>query len=137
MNSTEIYLALNFVVFTVSAAVCIYYGGGIGGATGAQKWLIIGIVIGFAGKILDGVYWQMTWAASLFEFEKAQYLIDMGTAANIPLRQIPIVAAALCHLRGAWIAIDCVKEKRKLAVHSFVCGVLLYISTLAAICLIR
>jgi hypothetical protein len=107
---TLIYLFDTFLLFTLCIAVVIHYWSD-GIFFKAKKWqsydwLIVGILVSFIGKILDGLYWQITWTSVLLNFPIKQLLLDYGTLANIPLRQLPIFLACVCHLKAAWMVSD-------------------------------
>lgn len=105
----ELYLSLTFLVYFVSLLVIFKFKKAIPPLRLVfqwlpRHWLICGIVIGFAGKILDGFFWQVTWRAFGWGMPQAHALMEYGTAANLVLRQAPIFLAAACHLWAAYLA---------------------------------
>lgn len=138
MSATTVYLALNLPLFTACAAVLIHYGSqGIPRVDrwGPHHWLIAGILFGFLGKILDAIYWHAAWSSQLFGVENDRGFLRWGTAANIPLRQVPILASAGCHLVGAWLVMGRDRQKvMPLVMLSLGLGIILFLaSTLLAV----
>jgi len=66
-----------------------------------RDWIAVGIVTGFAGEVLDGVYWSTAWAAHYFDLPVSSSLMNWGVVANIPFRHVLVIAAAYCHIRAA------------------------------------
>jgi len=105
-----VYLTLNIAMFITCAAVVLHYIRGLRVRANmfrrinspivmsAQDWLILGIVVSFAGKILDAGYWHVAWRAD--ELGKSD-LLELGPMVNIFARQLPILAAAGCHVVAA------------------------------------
>ena len=67
-------------------------------------WLISGVVVSFAGSVLDNLYWSLPWGASYLGLDCAQWLHQSGVYFNILSRQGCGILAAYCHLRAADLA---------------------------------
>lgn len=65
-----------------------------------DDWLVLGVVMGFAGAIGDNLYWGLAWGAKLFGYDAADDLFRFGVFSNIPFRQGLGIAAAYCHIRA-------------------------------------
>ena len=66
-----------------------------------EQWLVVGIVIGFAGGLVDQFYWGLHWLAVLYEHPAQPWLLSNGPLSNLFARQIPGIASVYCHLRAA------------------------------------
>lgn len=71
------------------------------GAWTADQWLIVGIVTGFTGNLLDNVYWGLTWLAYQYDHPAHEYMYAGGVFANIIFRQGIGMWAVYCHLKAA------------------------------------
>ena len=69
-----------------------------------DAWLIAGVVISFAGSVLDNIYWSLPWGASYLGLDCAPRLHFCGVYFNIFTRQGAGIVAAYCHLRAADLA---------------------------------
>jgi len=83
------------------------------------------------GKILDAIYWHITWTLFLLKNPIADFLIEYGTAANIPLRQIPIILACLCHIKAAYMTTKDKNCQNKAVIISLILALLLYYALLS------
>lgn len=66
----------------------------------ATDWLLLGICVGFVGKILDNSYWSIAWLAHL---ENKDWWLQHGTTFNIFFRILAGSLAAWCHINAAII----------------------------------
>lgn len=66
------------------------------------EWFALGIVIGFAGSVLDNLFWSIPWTCHYLGLTITSSLIEVGPVFNIPFRQIAGTAAAYCHVRSAY-----------------------------------
>jgi hypothetical protein len=126
---TETYIVLTIFIYILSFAVVFHYRKGLRPRKQWREWrtsdwLILGIVLAFSGKILDAIYWHIAWQVFLLDSQKAEFLFKWGTTANIPLRQLPIIAAALCHLRAAYVADN--KKWNWIPVRAIFVGILVF-----------
>lgn len=127
----ETYLTGTLIIYVLCAFVILHYKKGFSLRIGnwkAYDWLLLGILISFVGKILDAMYWQVAWTSYLKNTSLKQSLLDYGTAANLPLRQLPIVLACICHLKAAHLSIADSYSKNKLAFYSMLIGICLFYS---------
>lgn len=113
MNLTAVHalsLAVTPAVLSVAIFVLLHYG------TAAMKvlhpkspkdWLILGIVIGFVGKLLDNCYWGLAWTA-YFEarHDAADWYFAYGPVANLFFRQAALIVSGVCHCIAAARAAD-------------------------------
>lgn len=72
-------------------------------ARGVYEWkdkhiLIVGILIGFMGSLVDNVYWGCAWLAEYMGWGSAKMLFANGVWSNVPFRQFAGIAAAILHL---------------------------------------
>lgn len=67
----------------------------------ASQWLILGIVVSFAGSVVDNVYWGIAWFSNFLQLEAAKAWFHNGVYSNVPFRQIPLLAASALHAYGA------------------------------------
>jgi hypothetical protein len=63
--------------------------------------LIVGIVFGFVGKVIDNAYWAIPWMSSLFESPSSDFWFKHGVLLNIPFRQVCCIVSALFHVFAA------------------------------------
>jgi hypothetical protein len=68
----------------------------------AHEWLVLGIVLGFMGKVLDVGYWTWFWAGHLMSRPWVKDYVDIGPLSVLVLRQVPSMLAAFCHVMGCW-----------------------------------
>lgn len=65
------------------------------------QWLILGIVVGFLGALLDNLYWGIAWTASYIDSPATAFWFEHGVFANVPFRQLAGIAAGYCHVISA------------------------------------
>lgn len=68
-------------------------------------WILIGLLFGFSGKIVESIWWFIPWTLSYLEHPSWKSFNDMGVFVNIIFRQLFFTFSAYCHLR-AFIAPD-------------------------------
>lgn len=61
-----------------------------------EHWLVLGIAIGFFGKLCDNAFWAAAWAADANG--NGPQWFQFGPLANIPFRQIALIVSASCHM---------------------------------------
>lgn len=61
---------------------------------------ILGVVVGFAGEVLDSVYWAIPWTASFLDRPETSYLVSIGVYFNVVFRQSFTIVAASLHVRS-------------------------------------
>lgn len=66
-----------------------------------EDWLVVGIVIGFAGNFVDNLFWGVHWLFDLYDHPATPEILAWGPTSNIVFRQIPGIVAVYCHLRAA------------------------------------
>lgn len=71
----------------------------------SREWLVLGITLGFLGKVADNGYWCAAWAAYDSGNPHAPLWLDFGPLANIPFRQLAMIVSSMCHLYGLRLAI--------------------------------
>lgn len=71
----------------------------------AHEWLIIGIVIGFAGSFADNLYWGIAWHLDFIGHPARDWWFKHGSVSNVFFRQIMGIGAGLCHVISAYKAI--------------------------------
>ena len=62
------------------------------------EMLIIGITIGFAGAVVDNVYWGLAWFHEMIGSESSPLWFKNGVLSNVPFRQTAGVVAGAFHL---------------------------------------
>ena len=67
-------------------------------------WLILGIVIGFIGSLVDNAYWGVCWTGDFFGLALTESCFKNGVFPNVFFRQATTLVAALCHLQAAVIS---------------------------------
>ena len=67
-----------------------------------RDWLMIGIVLGFIFDTGDAGYWFMPWTANYYGHHWADELFAFGSVPNVLFRHLGTIAAATCHLIGAY-----------------------------------
>lgn len=70
----------------------------------AHDWFTVGVVIGFAGSILDNIYWFIPWTASFLGHPAFETLTNAGVFFNVFFRQGCGIAAAYCHVKAAGLS---------------------------------
>lgn len=110
MSATDVYIWNSWLVYVLSVGVLLHYFSQHWLRHNAKwhpyDWLLAGICISFLGKIADGIYWHATWSALLNGSPVAEQMLADGTFWNLWFRQLPIIAASVCHLRAAWLVYD-------------------------------
>ena len=126
MNATDLYIANSWLVYVLSTAVILHYFQADWWRKprkwAAMDWLLVGIIVSFAGKLADGIYWHATWNAVSAGTPLGKRMLAEGTFYNLFFRQLPIIAAAVCHLRAAWLVYASAKQKAALAVSALLIG---------------
>lgn len=91
----------------------------------AVQWMILGVVIGFAGSILDNIWWGFAWSADYLDNTSAfrHFMFDHGVYSNAFARQAMGIIAGLCHISSALIAED--KAVKRITYTGCILGVLL------------
>lgn len=69
--------------------------------TQPQHWLVLGIVVGFVGKLFDNLYWGFAWSAYNQNLPTTEWYFAHGQQANIVFRQLALIASAGCHVVAA------------------------------------
>ena len=67
----------------------------------AEQWLVVGIVIGFLGNMLDNIFWGIVWMFKFVDESTHQALFELGPTFNVVFRQIFGIFAVYCHLFAA------------------------------------
>ena len=62
------------------------------------EMLIIGISIGFAGAVVDNVYWGLAWFHEMIGSGSAPTWFKNGVLSNVPFRQTAGIVAGAFHL---------------------------------------
>lgn len=73
--------------------------------------LIVGIVVGFLGSVLDNAYWGAAWSSEFFDHESRDSLFQYGVWSNVPFRQLAGTAAGSLHV---WAHVRDSESGRKL-----------------------
>lgn len=68
------------------------------------QWLIVGVLAGFLGEVLDNTYWGIAWSMQFIESQHAGWWFTMGVWPNIPFRQCASIYAGYCHMRSFYSA---------------------------------
>lgn len=68
---------------------------------GEGENLALGIVIGFAGNMMDNLYWGITWMLLMWGLDAGQEWLNNGPFANIFFRQLPGILAVYFHVKAA------------------------------------
>ncbi len=63
--------------------------------------LSLGVTVSFFAKVLDGIYWQLTWTLKFIGCPFSPTLVDWGVFPNIFFRCILGAIAAMYHLKAA------------------------------------
>ena len=87
-------------------------------ALSSEQWLILGVVFGFLGQVLDGSYWLVAWTVD-FYYPSApirHWLFEYGIVANLPFRQTLGTLAAFFHIKAS----TCVDNDKTKAFKSFI-----------------
>lgn len=99
-------LTLSVPAIVLGIVVVLLYGiPALEGFRAAQRtrehWLIMGIVFGFIGGVLDNMYWAVPWTLEFFDSTWTTFFMMKGVYFNILSRQACGIVAAYCHIRGA------------------------------------
>lgn len=62
------------------------------------EMLIIGITIGFAGAVVDNIYWGLAWFHEMVGSSSAPLWFKNGVLSNVPFRQTAGIVAGAFHL---------------------------------------
>lgn len=73
--------------------------------TAPRDWLILGIVIGFAGGFIDNVYWGIAWHLSYTGHPSSQWWFDHGSVCNVFARQGAGILSGFCHIFSAYMSV--------------------------------
>lgn len=110
-------LGYSWPAIVLGAAVVVYWGAAARESwqTPAKErtdtqWLILGVVVGFFGGVIDNSYWGLAWTLSYAESPLQDVAFDTGVYFNIPFRQLCGLYAAYCHLE-AWAGTNVKKRK--------------------------
>ena len=97
----SIRLALSPIVFTIAILVIYKYSRSLKSFNedSASDWLILGILIGFIGKLIDNIFWNCAWSA--YYFKHSTEWFEYGQLFNIPFRQIALIVSGFCHTKAA------------------------------------
>ena len=88
-------VVLSFLVCKQASKVLV----GLGRGT-SHSWLLTGVVLGFAGRLLDSIYWMIPWTANYLHFDFVRDVQDFGVFPNLIFRQGLTIASAYCYLRA-------------------------------------
>jgi len=88
------------VVLYIPAAIRATMMNGLRGIN-ATQCLIVGIAIGWLGKICDNAYWAIPWMHELVDHPRLNFWFHMGAIANIFFRQGTTVISACFHIAAA------------------------------------
>lgn len=70
------------------------------GMRNSQDWLICGVFISFASKVLDGGFWELAWTVHYLEPGIAKTMLAFGPIVNLVFRNSLWLLAGYCHTRG-------------------------------------
>ena len=65
-----------------------------------MRWILFGICFGFAGNLVDNLYWMFPWTANYLGLSSTPNLVNFGVFPNLLFRQTLTSIAAYCHLRA-------------------------------------
>ena len=65
-----------------------------------MRWILFGICFGFAGNLVDNLYWMFPWTANYLGLSSTPDLVNFGVFPNLLFRQTLTSVAAYCHLRA-------------------------------------
>lgn len=65
-----------------------------------MRWILMGICFGFAGNLVDNLYWMLPWTANYLGLQFTSTLVNFGVFPNLLFRQTLTSVAAYCHLRA-------------------------------------
>lgn len=68
-----------------------------------EQLLVLGVMIGFASKFLDNLYWAVPWSLDFVGDPRQDIWHMSGVFSNIFTRQVLGHIAAMCHLVAAWL----------------------------------
>lgn len=99
------------------------------------KWVFIGILIGFIGKIIESAWWAIPWTLDYLDIDKDNWkkIHGAGVFFNLIFRQLFFTISAYCYLR-AFIAPE--KEDTGLRNVHWIFGMSLILGQLYLIALI-
>lgn len=63
-------------------------------------WFIIGVMIGFAGNLVDNLYWGLAWTLHYLHNDSWHFWFDNGVYSNVVFRQTATALAAVCHIKA-------------------------------------
>jgi len=68
--------------------------------------MIMGIVINFAGNLVDNLWWGIAWSIYYIQGDGMtdNFFFVNGSYSNVIFRQTAGILGALCHIRAAWIS---------------------------------
>jgi len=69
----------------------------------ARQWLLLGISLGFIGKILDNAWWAPTWISKLKHWHTEEWWFHHGPISNLAARHVLGILSAACHLIAIYI----------------------------------
>ena len=106
INAFQIGSTLTFILFC-ALLIALWFDSFVSAVQSGEKWtpeqwLIVGIVVGFAGNALDNSFWGLVWLAEYFDSDWQPWLYDRGPLANLFFRQIPGICAVYFHIRAAY-----------------------------------
>ena len=67
----------------------------------SNDWLVLGIVVGFVGAILDNLYWGYAWQLKYTNNPNSEWWFEYGVMANVLFRQGAGVIAGTCFIMSA------------------------------------
>lgn len=70
------------------------------------SWIILGVVVGFAGSFIDNLYWGLAWASDYAHLTPRDWLFKNGVYSNTPFRQVATIIAAVCHIRAGMLSTE-------------------------------
>ncbi len=109
MTIPVVFLAVVMLRHWVPRALQLVRGGG---ANTGEDWLILGVSIGFAGFVVNALFWGFHFFVDFMQWQKfvdATYYL--GPKVNVFTRHIPYWLSAACHIIAFW------NYNKKTAVH--------------------
>lgn len=88
-------------IASAASVVWVYRASFVRRPTHASDFLILGIFVGFLGKLLDNSVWLCFWTLHQVDNIVVYQWLEYGAVINIFTRQIPLVISASCHLYAA------------------------------------
>lgn len=92
----------------------------------AVQWMILGIVIGFAGTAFDNIWWGIAWSSKYIDSPAMPFFFDNGVYSNVVARQLMGIIAGLCHVASAVMVRD--RAVKKLIYTGCILGTLLVLN---------